>query len=133
MNEEKKRGEIVHKNSDLEIMKPNTPGNLLDSALNELSQKDQEDLKKKVLEEKLKLDVSEKKADQRFYDSSRDMANTIKVVHGLESSTKSDYDVRSSFETASGKTDIHIKKNNNTVIVIVAIVIGIIILILVKS
>jgi len=62
----------------------------------------------------------------------RDMGNTIQAVSSLEQSSKSDYDVKSSFNTASGTTDIHVKKNNNTVIIIVAIVIGIIVLAMMK-
>lgn len=36
------------------------------------------------------------------------------------------------FDTASGRTDIRIKKNNNTVIIVVAVVVGIVILLLLK-
>jgi len=55
------------------------------------------------------------------------MANTVQVVRGLESASKSDCEVKSTCKTASGNTNITVKKNNNTVIIVVAIVIGIII------
>lgn len=101
-------------------------GNLLNLAFNDLSESQKLELKKKILEERINLDVSSAKADQRFYDSSRDMANTIQTVRNLEQSSKSDYEVRSTYKTASGDTTINIKKNKNTVIIVVAVVIGVI-------
>lgn len=101
-------------------------GNLLNLAFNDLSETQKLDLKKKIIEERINLDVSQARADQRFYDSSRDMSNTIQAVRNLEKSSKSDYEVKSSYETASGNTSITVKKNSNTVIIVVAVVIGII-------
>lgn len=101
-------------------------GNLLNVTFNELSEGQKLELKKKIIEERINLDVSRAKADQRFFDSSRDMANTIQTVRNLEQSSKSDYEIRSNYKTASGDTNITVKKNNNTVIIVVAVVIGII-------
>lgn len=107
-------------------------GSLLNITLDGLSEDQKKQLTEKVLHERMRLDVSQAEADQRFENSTRDMANTIRAVNSLEQSSKSDYEVKSSYETASGKTDIHIKKNNNTVIIIIAVVIGIIILAMMK-
>lgn len=114
------------------IVRPPSNSSLLNIAANDLTPEERVALRGKVINEKLALDVSQHKADQRFYDSTRDMANTVRAVNSLEQSSKSDYEVRSTFETASGRTDIHVKKNNNTVIIIVAIVIGIVIFMMVK-
>lgn len=114
------------------LVRPTNTGSLLNIAASDLSVDEQRALRPRVIEEKLQLDVSQHKADQRFVNSTRDMATTIKAVGALEDSSKSDYEVKSSFETASGRTDIHVKKNNNTVIIVVAIVIGIIIFLMVK-
>jgi len=86
----------------------------------------------KVAEETLQLGVSADKAEQRHYDSTRDMANAIRAADALERTTRSDYEVKGTFDTASGRTDIRIKKNSNTAIIVVAVVIGIIILLLLK-
>jgi hypothetical protein len=107
-----------------------TRGNLLNLTLDTLSENQKIELREKIVEEQIGLDVSRAKADQRFYDSTRDIATTIQAVQGLEQSSKSDYEVKSTFETASGNTNITVKKNNNTVIIVVAIVIGIIIFLL---
>lgn len=114
------------------LVRPPANSSLLNIAADNLSQDERVALRRKVIDEKLALDVSQHKADQRFCDSTRDMANTVRAVNSLEQSSKSDYEVKSTFETASGRTDIHVKKNNNTVIIVVAIVIGIVILMMVK-
>lgn len=107
-------------------------GSLLNLALDDLTAEQKQQLVKNVIDARLDLDVSQAKADQRFGNSTRDMGNTIQAVNSLEQSSKSDYEVKSSFKTASGTTDIHVKKNNNAVIIIVAIVIGIIVLAMMK-
>lgn len=100
--------EIIRKESlDKAIVRPPSNNSLLNIAASDLSPDERVALRSKVLSEKLALDVSQHKADQRFVDSTRDMANTVRAVNSLEQSSKSDYEVRSSFETASGRTDIH--------------------------
>ena len=103
-------------------------GSLLNLTLEELSEEQRVQLKQKAMEARLDLDISQLQANHRFVNSTRDMGETIDKVDQLESSSNSDYEVRSSFDTASGKTNIHIKKNNNAVIIVVAVVIGIVII-----
>lgn len=127
---DRNKKEIIPKErQDLEVIQ-NQSGNLLDSTLGDLTESERAQWRKRIVDEKIDLDVSLKKADQRHFDSTRDLANAIKTVQGLEGTTKSDYDVRQSSETASGKIDVHVKKNNNTTIIVVAVIIGIILLIL---
>jgi hypothetical protein len=116
-----------------ELAKRPTPGSILSSSFGEIPKEQQSKLADKVAEERLSLGVSAEKAEQRHYDSTRDMANTIRAADALERTTKSDFEVKGTFDTASGRTDIRIKKNNNTVIIVVAIVVGIIILLLLKK
>jgi len=106
------------------------PGSLLDEALSKLPKEQQEKLLSKAIEKRLDIDEEGKKADLRYQASSVDMANTIRQVNSLEQSTKSDYTVRAEYETASGKTNVEVKKSNNTVIIVIAIVIGIILLLM---
>ena len=115
-----------------ELSKRPTPGSLLNTSMENLTEDQKRKLADKVAEERLQLGVSAEKAEQRHYDSTRDMANTIRAADALERTTKSDFEVKGTFDTASGRTDIRIKKNNNTVIIVVAIVVGIIILMLLK-
>jgi hypothetical protein len=105
------------------------PGNLLDAALAHLPAEQRQALAQIALERKLDIDAKAVEADNRHRASSVDMANTIHQVRALEDSTKSDYTVRAEYETASGRTNVEIKKSNNTVIIVIAIVIAIIVLI----
>jgi len=106
------------------------PGSLLDEALSKLPKEQQERLLGKAIEKRLDIDEEAKRADLRYQASSMDMVNTIRQVNSLEQSTKSDYTVRAEYQTASGKTNVEVKKSNNTVIIVIAIVIGIIILLM---
>lgn len=115
-----------------ELAKRPTPGSLLNTSLDKLTEDQQRKLADKVAEERLQLGVSAEKAEQRHYDSTRDMANTIRAADALERTTKSDFEVKGTFDTASGRTDIRIKKNNNTVIIVVAIVVGIVVFLLLR-
>lgn len=127
---------ITRRNSDDDPKLPTSvskPGNLLDAAIAHLPPEQRQALTQKALERKLEIDVEAKKADMRYQASSVDMANTIHQVRAIENSTKSDYTIRADYETASGRTNIEIKKSNNMVIIIIAIVIGIVALILLSK
>lgn len=104
------------------------PGNLLDAALAHLPPEQRQALAQKALERKLDIDAKAVEADNRYVASSLDMANTIHQIRALENSTKSDYTVKAEYETASGRTNVEVKKGNNTIIITIAIVIGIIVL-----
>jgi len=131
--EDKNHGEVERRNDDNKSLDRRTQkGSLLALTLQQLNPEQRKNLVEKIVDEKLRLDVSEREADNRFYNSTRDMASTIRHVKELEASSKSDYDIRSKHDTASGTTEIHVKKNNNTVIIVIAIVIGIIVFILTR-
>lgn len=107
-----------------------TPGNLLDTAIGELSPEQVSRLQNKVIEEKIKLSVNEKEADSRFLNSSRDMANTLNWVNQMDRNIKTDYALDSKFNTASGNTDVHVKRNNNLLITVIAVVVAVLIVVL---
>ena len=118
----KKTGQLVSKDElHRALSVQQERGNLLNLTVTELTEEQRKKLTDNVLTARLNLDVSQANADQRFINSTKDMNNTINAVNALEQSSKSDYDVKSSYETASGTTNIHVKKNNNTVIIVVCL------------
>ena len=126
MNEERKQ--LSKKNEqDLKVKNRNSQ-NILSQSLDELSEEDKKIILTKAFEARVELDKSEEEADQRYRTSSKDMQNHLDYISGLDRSTNSDYEVNQSFRTASGKTDVRVKKNNNTVVIVIAVVIGVIIL-----
>ena len=108
------------------------PGNLLDAALAHLPIEQRQALAQKALDRKLDIDAKAIEADNRYRASSVDMANTIHQVRALEDSTKSDYTLRAEYETASGRTNIEIKKSNYTAVIVIAIALAIIVLMFAK-
>ena len=110
--------------------RPQSTGSLLDAAFQHLPAEHREQLMAKAIEKKLEIEVDAVKAAQRHDRSGIDMANTVRHVREIESSTKSDYTVRANFETASGNTSVEVKKSNNTTIIVVAVVIALIFLVL---
>ena len=114
------------------LLRQQQRGTLLNIATENLTAAEKEQLKLKIIEERIKIDVSQANSDLKFSNSTRDISNTISAVNAIEMSSNSDYDVKAKFDTASGRTDIHIKKNNNTVIIVVCVVIGILVSMLVK-
>lgn len=128
MSKDKKKIEdALMKSSDSSLPMAKRP-NLLDTPIENLPVSQRRELEKKIIDEQIKLDVSVKKAEGRFVNSSRDMARDVQAARALEQSTRSDYDVNAHYRTASGHTDLRIKRNTNTVFMVIAIVIGIVVL-----
>jgi uncharacterized membrane protein len=71
------------------------------------------------------------KAEQRHHDSLRDMANTAKMVNTLDQNSRADYDVKSDFDTASGKTEIRVQRKANQNVALIVIILGAILLFLI--
>ncbi len=132
------RSAILSIMSDSNSNNPGDPGRVpapvsqlskfLDAALLHLPPEQRQALAQKALERKLDIEAEAAEADNRFRASSADMANTIDQVRALENSTRSDYTVSAEYETASGRTNVEVRKSNNTVIIVIAIVIAIVVL-----
>lgn len=110
--------------------RPASTGSLLDTVFQNLPAEQRDKLLAKALDKKLELEVDAAKAAQRHDRSGVDMHNTVRHVRDLESSTKSDYTVRATFETASGNTSVEVKKSSNTTIIVIAVVVAVIFLVL---
>jgi hypothetical protein len=112
---------------DNQLVRKEIPDSLLNLQLQNLTPEQRTRLAERVVDERLSLDVNREKAEQRFHDSSRDMANTVRAADAINSTTKADFEVHSTHDTASGRTDIRIKKNSGSVIIVVAVIVGIIV------
>jgi len=106
--------------------------NLLDVATDGLSSSELQALRGKAVEEKLRLDVSAREADHRFVNSSRDMANTVRMANELDQG-RNDYSIDANYETASGRTNVRVKRATNQSFLIIAIVVAVIVLLIVLN
>ena len=93
-----------------------------------MSEKENGQLRARAVEEKLRLDVSAKEADQRTANAARDMGMSVRLVQELDHGSN-DYTVDQTYETASGRTSVSIKKSTNQNYVIVAIAVGALVLV----
>lgn len=101
---------------------------LLQVPVTDLSPQEKRELNQRILNEQISLDVKAEEAEKRFVNSSRDMARDVQFVRTLEDTTRGDYSVDARYETASGQTNVRIRRNTNTVYMVIAIVIGILVL-----
>ena len=129
MPDDSKGGDLVRRSNSGGSLARRSP-NILDAAFGQMSEDQIQQLRVKAVEEKLRLDVQEKEAEQRTVNSERDVDRTIRLANELDRSIKTDYDVRSKVNTASGTTDIHIKSNKNMATVIAVVVVVIVVLLL---
>jgi len=107
------------------------PGALLSGLVSQLSEAERRDLALVAAKEQIGLDVNAMKAEQRHHDSLRDMANTAKMVNTLDQNSRADYDVKSDFDTASGKTEIRVQRKANQNVALIVIILGAILLFLI--
>lgn len=106
--------------------------NLLDMATRSLTPEDADALRRKALEAKLELDVAAREADHRFVNASRDMAGTVKMAHELDQG-RNDYQIESTYETASGRTTVRVKRATNQTIAVLVAAVAIVILLIFLS
>ena len=133
--EDKKMSDEQDKSKSLERI-ANTAGlakrpdvNLLDVAVEGLSPKDVEQIRARALEEKLRLDVGASEADQRFFNTARQMAADVRTARELDQG-RNDFSIDSTHATASGQTTVRIKKSTNMGFMVVAVIVGVVALLL---
>lgn len=129
MPDKPQRGDLIRRENSGGSLAPRSK-NILDAAFGQMSEDQIQQLRVKAFEEKLRLDVQEKEAEQRTVNSEHDVNRTVRLANELDRTIKTDYDVRSRVNTASGTTDIHIKSNKNMATVIAIVVVAVVVLLL---
>ena len=81
------------------------------------------DIKKAELD----LELAQKEAQLRAATSSQSMNQDINHLRNIESTTKQDYRMHSTYETASGRTEVTIEKRSNLGTIVFAIVVAVIV------
>jgi hypothetical protein len=113
---------------------PLTPDDIVDNALQNLDEKQARQVTQKAADEIVRLAIEKRKAEYRNSASQEEMSNLIKNANLLDKSV-SDYKINSTFETASGTTNVEIHKSTpvskNTVFIVVGILTAITLILLV--
>ncbi len=96
---------------------------VLDNALQNLDERQAADVTKKAAEEVVRLAVEKRKAEYRA-DAARDEMRNLIDNADLLDRRGGDYEIESSFETATGTTQVRIRKSRTTALVAAALVLA---------
>ena len=124
MEEEKQ--ELVPKKQSLF---PLSAEDIVDNALQNLDETQARRVTEKAADEIVRLAVEKRKAEYRNSAAQEEMHNLISNANLLDQSV-GDYKITSTIETASGTTNVEIRKSKLTPLSIAAIVVGLAILVL---
>jgi hypothetical protein len=124
MEDEKK--ELVPKKQSLF---PIQAEDIVDNALQNLDEKQAAEITRKAADEVVRIAVEKRKAEYRNSAAQEEMHNLINNANLLDKSV-GDYKINSTFETASGTTNVEIRKSKQTSVNIIAIIIGFLVFIL---
>ena len=124
MDEENK--ELVPKKQSLF---PLSPEDIVDNALQNLDEKQARRVTEKAADEVVRLAVEKRRAEYRSNAAQEEMRNLISNANLLDS-RGGDYKITSTFETASGTTNVEIHKSKSASIAVIAAVVGFIVVIL---
>lgn len=92
---------------------------VLDNALHNLDERQAADVTKKAAEEVVRIAVEKRRAEHRA-DAARDEMRALVDNANLLDRRGGDYQIDSSFETATGTTKVQIRKSRTTTLVILA-------------
>lgn len=92
---------------------------VLDNALHNLDERQAADVTKKAAEEVVRIAVEKRRAEHRA-DAARDEMRALVENANLLDRRGGDYQIESSFETATGTTKVQIRKSRTTTLVVAA-------------
>jgi hypothetical protein len=109
---------------------PVTADDIVDNALQNLDERQAREVTEKAADEVIKLAVEKRRAEYRTSAAQDEMRNLIDNVNLLDE-RGGDYKINSTFETATGTTNVEIQKSKSTMLVLLATVAGLVIILLV--
>ncbi len=107
---------------------PLSPEDIVDNALQNLDEKQAAEVTRKVADEVVRIAVEKRKAEYRGIAAQDEMRNLIDNANLLDG-RGGDYKINSTFETASGTTNVEIRKSKLTPMNLALMIIGLIVVI----
>jgi hypothetical protein len=123
---EDEKTEIVPKKQTLF---PLSAEDIVDNALQNLDENQARRVTEKAADEIVRLAVEKRKAEYRNSAAQEEMHNLINNANLLDQRV-GDYKINSTFETASGTTNVEIHKSKTTPVSVIAVVVGLAVVIL---
>ena len=98
---------------------PVSADDIVDNALQSLDESQAREVTKKAADELVKIAVEKRKAEYRTDAAQQEMRNLIDNANLLDQKV-GDYQINSTFETATGTTSVQIKKSRSSYLILVA-------------
>ena len=117
--------EISRSSQGKELTTPGSKGKLIDEAFELLTPEQKSRMAELAVERGIDLEVKDRDAKRRFDASGAEMDRAVDLAKQHEQ-MKSDFTIRSEFETASGKTSVNVSRANNTLFIVAAVVIAVV-------
>ena len=107
-----------------------TADDILDNSLRNLDEKQARDVTKKAADEVVRLAVEKRLAEHRSEAAQEEMRNLVRNADLLDQ-RGGDYQINSTFETATGTTQVQITKSKSTSGLLIAAAIALVILVII--
>ena len=111
---------------------PVTADDIVDNALQNLDEKQAREVTEKAADEVVRLAVEKRRAEYRSSAAQDEMRNLIDNANLLDE-RGGDYKINSTFETATGTTNVEIQKSKSTTLILIIAVAGLFIILLVVA
>jgi hypothetical protein len=121
--DEQKKDLVPRKQSLFDL----TADDILDNALQNLDEKQAGEITRKAADEAVKIAIEKRKAQYRSNAAQEEMRDLINNANLLDQ-RGGDYEIKSTFETATGTTEVQIRKYKTTVVTFIAAAIGLLLL-----
>lgn len=104
---------------------PLSPEDIVDNALENLTEQQAADVTRKAADEVVKLAIEKRKAEYRSATAQEEMQNLINNANLLDQ-RGGDYKINSNFETATGTTSVEIHKSSTRPLILTIASVGVI-------
>lgn len=111
---------------------PLSPDDIVDNALQNLNEKQAAEVTRKAADEVVKIAIEKRKAEYRSARAEDEMQNLISNANLLDQ-RGGDYKINSTFETATGTTNVEIRKSNSKLNLLVGILITLFVALLILA
>jgi hypothetical protein len=109
---------------------PLTPDDIVDNALQNLNEKQAAEVTRKAADEVVKIAIEKRNAEYRSATAQDEMQNRINNANLLDQ-RGGDYQINSTFETATGTTNVEIRRSSSNRILLIGVAAAVILAIVV--
>jgi hypothetical protein len=126
MNDEEEKTELVPKKQSLF---PITPDDIVDNALQNMDEDQMHQVMQKAADEVVDITIEKRRAEYRGNAAREEMRNVVENANLLDQ-RGGDYKINSTFETASGTTNVEIQRSKQNPTLLIGIGVGILVVVL---